>query len=817
MTLHGLLRYHLRGVKYATAAFGADKGRIQMRITLSSALFVGLSLVIAAGISAGEVLGPFSVTSGEAGLRTSRQHLMGETYDVLTFEGYDVTRDLGRPMLPVTARSVYIPRGRRVKEVRVLSSGARDMGGAFTILPAQEEIPLSFTGPARPTPADEAVYAMDTPYPPSCVGEVSSGSMAGRKIASVEIYPLQYIPAQDRVILNENIVFEIELEDADAEPLVPRETESVRDMRNSHVASIVENPGDLLSDFGGGETLDPSVATEYLILCLDAHADEYEVLREWKTRKGVPAAIVTVQDAFANYSGRDDQESLRLCIEDYYLNESTAWVLMTMTAPKAKIRGCYGRVGSPDNEIPCDLYFADMDGDWNADNDAVWGELADDVDLYPDVYVGRSTGNTGIKCSTLVDKFLTYEGYYALPTDYQLNFLFLAEYVDEYTDMKVLKNLVDSESVPSRFDPILKLYQDDGTLTHPAAMAALNAGQGLINHAGHGNISILSIGGGTLTTTNMESLSNAPRYSVWYTLACLPGAFDNITGCFAKSYTEADSGGGFFVGNSRNGWYSSGSPGYGTGDRYEREFWAAVFGGYYQLGVAHAQGKIARIPYSSSIGSNRWTMFAMNLFGDPEMQIWLDTPGTMTVSHPATLLPGSHTVTVNVTDGGSAKDFVKVCLWKDNEVYQVELTDFWGDAEFNFTAADTGEIRVTASAEGFLPYAGSIVVEDPSSGVGHDDALPREFSIRVTPNPIKGSATILYSLAGREASGDAALEIFDVAGRLVKSVDLDAQTPEGSVTWNGRLSDGSPIRPGVYFVKLSAGRDEQIKKFVVLR
>jgi hypothetical protein len=786
--------------------------------TLPPVLFVVLSLLLTTGAGAGQVLGPFSVRTDEAAVRATEQHLLGNTYDVLTFNSYDVTRDWGKPMLPVAGRSVYIPRGKSVKEVRVISTGAHDMGGAFVILPAQEEIPLSFVGPARPVAPDEAVYAMDSPYPPSCVKAVSSGSMGGRKILALEVYPLQFVPSEKKIILNEEIVFEIELEDAQAEPRVPRETENVSNMRNAHVSSIVENPGDLLSDFSGGGTLDPAAATEYLILCLAAHADEYEVLREWKTRKGVPAAIVTVQDAYANYPARDNQESMRLCIEDYYLNESTAWVLMTMTAPKAYIRGCYGSVGSPDNEIPCDLYFMDMDGDWNLDDDDVWGELADDVDLYPDVYVGRSTGNTGLKCSTLVHKYLTYEGYYTLPTDYQLDFLFMAEYADAHTSMSLLKNMVDNESVPSRFDPILKLYQDDGSLTHAAVMAALNSGQGLINHAGHGNVTILSIGdGGSLTTGNMESLTNGPRYSVFYTLACLPAAFDNVTGCFAKSFTEAASGGGFFVGNSRNGWYAGGSPGYGTGDWYEREFWQAVFGGYYRLGVAHAQAKIERIPFSGSIGTNRWTMFAMNLFGDPEMQIWLDTPETMTVTHPETLLPGGHTITVNVLDGGSPIDVATVCLWKDDEVYQVEMTDINGDAEFTFTVVDTGGIRVTATSVGFLPYAGSIAVGDPQSGVGLDGEAPRALSLRVTPNPIKGDATILYSLPGAEASAGAALEIFDVSGRLVRSVDLDTGTPAGSISWNGRLSDDSAIRPGIYFVRLSAGGESRVKKFVVLQ
>jgi hypothetical protein len=717
----------------------------------------------------------------------------------------------------VDDRVVYIPRGKAVKEVRVVSTGARDLGGAFSILPAQEELALSFVGPAAPVPPDEEVYAMDTPYPASPVMAVSQGSMAGRKLISLEVFPLQYVPAEQRVILNENIVYEIELEDAGAEPAVPLETPRVCKMRNAHVESLVENPGDVLADFPGG-TLDPAVATEYLILCHANHADEYEVLREWKTRKGVPATIVSVQDAYANYPARDNQESMRECIQDYYLNEGTAWVLMTMTAPKAAIRGCYGRVGSEDPAIPCDLYFADMDGDWNADDDGIWGELGDDVDLYPDVYVGRSTGNTGVACSLLVDKFLTYEGYYTLPTDYQLDFLFLAEYVDAYTDMSILKNLVDSESVPSRFDPILKLYQDTGTLTFEATMGALNAGQGLVNHAGHGNISILSIGdGGQLSTTNMSNLTNEPRYSVFYTLACLPGAFDNVTNCFAKAFTEADSGGGFFVGNSRDGWYSSGSPGYGTGDRYEREFWEAVFGGYYQLGVAHAQAKIARISYSSSLGTNRWTQFSMNLFGDPEMQIWLDTPETMTVSHPESLLPGNHMITVNVLHDGSPLNGATVCLWKDDEVYLVEETGPTGDAEFTFSVAEEGEIRVTATDVGFLPYTGSIQVGDPAAGVTPDDAPAPAFSLGITPNPVRGEAVILYSLPGGGALSRAAIDIFDVSGRLVRSVGLKGSEPIGAVKWDGRLGDGSTVRPGIYFIRLSAGAQSQVTKFVVVK
>ena len=116
--------------------------------------------------------------------------------------------------------------------------------------------------------------------------------------------------------------------------MVPKETPNIRNLRNRVIGRLVENPGLLLEDFPNGTaTLDASAATEYLIICRDAHAYQYEALKNWKTRKGVPADIVTIEDVEAAYPGRDVQETYRNCIMDYYLSEGTAWVVMTLSAP----------------------------------------------------------------------------------------------------------------------------------------------------------------------------------------------------------------------------------------------------------------------------------------------------------------------------------------------------------------------------------------------------------------------------------------------------------------------------------------------------
>jgi hypothetical protein len=788
-----------------------------MRSVIVTCLMAGLSLGLGSGGYAEAEIDTFTLDFSPESMAVTQARLLDTSYDILKIGDLELTRDAGKPALPVKAVQIYVPLGSEVTSIHVESTASRSLEGEYLIYPAQPEVPLASLAGADRVPPDAGVYSLCEAYPASPVMLASVGTMAGRRIAAIRVFPLQYVPAERRVILNESITFSLELKASSNEPRLPRETADVRDLRNRAVEGLVENPGDLIRDFPPeGGTLDPSAATEYLILCKDAHRDEYEVLKNWKTRKGIPAKIVTLEDAAAAYPGRDVQESYRNCIMDYYYNESTAWVLMTLSAPKADIRGCYGRVGETvDNEIPCDLYFSDMDGDWDLDGDLIWGETTDDADLYPDVYVGRLTANTGVACSTVVHKVLTYEGCYAVPTDYQLDMLFMAEYLDDYTDEAVLKNLIDSESVPSRFDPITKLYESTGNLDRATALAELNAGSNLINHAGHGNATVIDIGPDYLTKTDMENLTNAPRYSVFYTLACSPGAFDQVTGCLGKSFVEAAGGGGFFIGNSRVGFYTAGSPGQGTGDRYDREFFESVFvRDCVHLGVAHADAKVQRIPYSGSYGTNRWQQFTLNLLGDPETPIWVDTPIDLVAAYDDTINAEEQVYTVTVSAEGAPLSGARVCLWMGDALYEVDDTGGSGEATFMISPADSGTILVTAVKDGYLPHLGTcaVLVQNgvPETVVGGGPA------IAACPNPAAGSAIIAYAVPGGPAADrECRISIYDAAGRFVAA--MPAIGPAGTVTWDGKLADGASAPAGVYFARLHHPGQEISATFVLLR
>jgi hypothetical protein len=490
---------------------------------------IGLFLIVigfSAGSQAADVGGPYSVGFSMGALQAQTRYLnetfyQASPFQFFTMEGLGVTHNLGEPCLPVKTIQIYVPRGKEITQVVVESRKVSVLTGEYLLLPGQREIPTSSADRPEQVPPDEVIYASSAPYPSSPVEVAATGTMAGRRIASLRVFPLQYVPAKRELGLNEEIVFRVELGDA-PEPAMPRETSSVARLRNSIVAKMVENASDLAADVPETGTLAGPTSVEYLIICHENHVGAYTPLKDWKTRKGVPAAIKTWQEISASYPGRDGAEKFRNCIKDYYLNHSTMWVTISGSGAKAAdyLRGCYCDVyGTVDTRIPCDLYFCDMDGNWNSDNDSYWGETSDGTDLYPDVYVGRLPGNTAAQCSTTVRKILTYEGELSLPTDYQKRVLFMAEWLDEETDGAVNKNMIDTESVPTLYDPIQKLFESSGNENHTNAMNALNSGRGLVNHDGHGNASLISIGPDVLTSDDMASLTNAPRYTVFYTLA----------------------------------------------------------------------------------------------------------------------------------------------------------------------------------------------------------------------------------------------------------------------------------------------------------
>jgi hypothetical protein len=92
---------------------------------------------------------------------------------------------------------------------------------------------------------------------------------------------------------------------------------------------------------------------------------------------------------------------------------------------------------------------------------------------------------------------------------------------------------------------------------------------------------------------------------------------------------------------------------------------------------------------------------------------------------------------------------------------------------------------------------------------------PEPQLIRAEPNPFRSETTLRLAVP---QGTHVKLEISDVMGRRVATLKDDRlHSGNDSVTWDGRDAHGSPVAPGIYFVRIEAGGVSDFHKLVLVR
>ena len=127
-------------------------------------------------------------------------------------------------------------------------------------------------------------------------------------------------------------------------------------------------------------------------------------------------------------------------------------------------------------------------------------------------------------------------------------------------------------------------------------------------------------------------------------------------------------------------------------------------------------------------------------------------------------------------------------------------------------AIDAGDPLSPPDPDGTTADVGPFYHDQEAGGV--PDADPSVRALISFPNPFRAGTTLLFTTrtAGRVVVG-----VHDVEGRRV--VDLmDAHREPGThtIAWDGRVTSGRRAAPGVYYLKLDAGRGKDARKVVLL-
>jgi hypothetical protein len=183
--------------------------------------------------------------------------------------------------------------------------------------------------------------------------------------------------------------------------------------------------------------------------------------------------------------------------------------------------------------------------------------------------------------------------------------------------------------------------------------------------------------------------------------------------------------------------------------------------------------------------------------------------------------PNSDYWDVDITnDGGQTWSTVEHTLESSNAWVQIDLNlaDYYdepGMVQLRFVAADEGDgSLVEAAVDDFTLIA---IYSTTGVGDGNDDLAVRYVTslYQNAPNPFNPRTEIKFSL---RQPGTAQLQVFDVRGRMIKSlVDQALPAGEHSVSWNGVDHNDRPVATGVYFYRLFADGRTLTKRMMLVK
>jgi len=461
----------------------------------------------------------------------------------------------------------------------------------------------------------------------------------------------------------------------------------------------------------------------HLIVTRAALAADFQVLADWRTRRGVPSQVRTLEwiEQHAR-RGSDTAETLRNFLKDAYALWGVDYVLLGGDTDIVPARYATSSVPGSATQVPTDLYYACLDGTWNANRNGVWAEpavsavnLGDQADLAAEVYVARAPVRSPADVQLFVAKTIDYET--PAVADYQNQALLLAEVLSpaDYDSGQAITldgaalseglrtgHLPGTLAVSRQYETWFS-YPGSTPLTKPAALAALAQGSHFVNHMGHGFRYNMSVGTASIVNAEAEALANGDRTFMLYLLNCTALAYDSNS--LGERFLMAPAGGAVAViGASREALPN-------TSIQYNEGFYDQLFvHGKQELGRAFADARLAHTGFTFFDTQDRWTHFIDNALGDPALVLFTAPVQTPVVTHPLSVALGDVTVAIHVETGGMPVEGAAVCLWKGDEAYATGTTDAGGDVTLDLRADTEGTILVTVSGRNLETSLGSITV-----------------------------------------------------------------------------------------------------------
>lgn len=200
----------------------------------------------------------------------------------------------GAPLLPAHKVMILIPQDIEVDQIEIFDTSALYYDLDSPPYPCQvKDTSVEFTYP------DPDYYQLIYPFPPKTIYTLEkSGYMMGFNVATLKIFPVQYIPYEERIRFYPHIGFNITFKSSQVEHSHPKRVSELSErFVEDLIKAIVLNPGDVemyrppslsVEKRGKGKltiTSYPSLegnCVDYVIVTSEALRDSFERLAEYR-------------------------------------------------------------------------------------------------------------------------------------------------------------------------------------------------------------------------------------------------------------------------------------------------------------------------------------------------------------------------------------------------------------------------------------------------------------------------------------------------------------------------------------------------------
>jgi|GEM_PF-710000 len=642
-------------------------------------------------------------------------------YSRVTIPGAHNFNQPGTPNLPSAGVWLLLPPGEEAVGVTVSEEKWERLSGKYSVEPTNPPHILSDPSPLVQSAPDPAIYGSDVPYPALPVADLSTHFKRGWALATCLVYPVRWNPSTGIIeyLASARITLTTEPSPRAVTAFndLYRGTKEMRTEMNHRVAN-----GDMIGRY---PARDADIPPAMLVVTVEPFLSQAELYADWRAMRGMPTYIKTVNEIVDAYPGRDTQEKIRNAVADAYRNDNVAHLIIMGDADLVPHRGFCANVNNEDEkDIPADWYYSAFDGTWNTDNDAYWGE-SNESDLLAEVTVGRIPASDSLDLANGLLKTYKYAdtpvvedvpavlmvgeelGWAKMGSDY-MEELYAGSNLYGYTT----KGFPRDWKKGTLYDT-----KDFEWTAHGHLAPLINEGYNFINHLGHANTwTVMKFNRDNLDANVLINGGGFNGHNVLYTQGCYCGSFDNRT-TTVGTYEEKDCISEYFIGrlwtgfvamiaNSRYGW-GSGNDTNGPSQMFHRQYADAIFSENYTLiGRANQDSKEDGTPWMNN-QVIRWCFWEANLFGDPALDLWVNSPDTMIVDCPPVIIIGQPDFTVNfpgVTEGYAT-------LSRNNKV--LAQAEIGADGKTVFDLPEPiqppGEVILKAVARNYIPRVHNLV------------------------------------------------------------------------------------------------------------